>query len=168
MAMGKISTNFYNDSGIRFRDFDGPLKIEFNHEMDQQFRKLREIEDRLHTLETKARFRIELLEEDNSKAIFVFTFVTAVFLPLSFITSYLGMNTADIRDMSNSQATFWIMAVPVTIAVVSVAMFVAYKGDTVREYFSGHRHNFRLRGQRRKNISPKRDAGERLPQKLSV
>jgi Mg2+ and Co2+ transporter CorA len=61
---------------------------------------------RLATLEQKVRYRVKILEEDNSKAIFIFTVVAAIFLPLSFVSSYLGMNTIDIRDMNNSQSTF--------------------------------------------------------------
>jgi len=33
----------------------------------------------------------EINEEDHGKAIFVFTVVTVIFMPLSFVTSYLGM-----------------------------------------------------------------------------
>lgn len=34
----------------------------------------------------------EITEEDHGKAILVFTIVTVIFLPLSFVTSFLGMN----------------------------------------------------------------------------
>lgn len=47
----------------------------------------------------------EINEEDHGKAILVFTVVTIIFLPLSFVTSYLGMNTSDIRDMDNKQVS---------------------------------------------------------------
>ncbi|KAJ5925580.1 Mg2+ transporter protein CorA-like/Zinc transport protein ZntB [Penicillium verhagenii] len=44
------------------------------------------------------RSMIEVRKESNSKAITIFTIVTVVFLPLSFVTSYLGMNSVDIRN----------------------------------------------------------------------
>jgi Mg2+ and Co2+ transporter CorA len=98
---------------------------------------------RLAFLEQKVRYRVEVLEEDNSKAIFVFTVVAAIFLPLSFVTSYLGMNTIDIRGMNNSQSTFWAVALPVTFCVVTLAVLAAYKGDLVREWLFERRNLFR-------------------------
>ncbi|KAF5227783.1 hypothetical protein FAUST_11550, partial [Fusarium austroamericanum] len=74
---------------------------------------------------------IEINEEDHGKAIFAFTFVTVIFLPLSFITSYFGMNTADIRDTPAKQDLFWAIALPVTAAVVVVTVALAYWGETV-------------------------------------
>jgi hypothetical protein len=97
---------------------------------------------RLATLEQKVRYRVEILEEDNSKAIFIFTVIAAIFLPLSFVTSYLGMNTFDIRNMNNSQSTFWAVAVPVTIGVVALTVLAAYKGDLAREWLYKRRNLF--------------------------
>ncbi|RLM01564.1 hypothetical protein CFD26_108727 [Aspergillus turcosus] len=104
---------------------------------------LKALQQRLRDLEDKARYRIEVLEEDNSKAIFVFTFVTAVFLPMSFVTSYLGMNTNDIRNMSNSQSTFWAVALPVTAVVVGLAVLAAYKGDSILEWLFDSRQRLK-------------------------
>lgn len=42
-------------------------------------------------LGNKTKQSLEINEEDHGKAIMVFTVVTVVFLPLSFVTSYLGM-----------------------------------------------------------------------------
>ncbi|KAF5543496.1 mg2+ transporter [Fusarium phyllophilum] len=42
---------------------------------------------------------IEVLDEGHGKAIRVFTFVTLFFLPLSFVTSFFGMNTIDVREL---------------------------------------------------------------------
>lgn len=70
--------------------------------------------------------------EDHGKAILVFTIVTVVFLPLSFITSFFGMNFSDIRDMESTQSLFWIVAASVTVGVVGLASCLAfYGGDMV-------------------------------------
>lgn len=103
-------------------------------QLDSDRKDLALLLDRLVTLEQKIRYRLEVLEEDNSKAIFVFTVVAAVFLPLSFVTSYLGMNTTDIRNTNSSQSTFWAVAIPVTVIVIALAILAAYKGDRVREW----------------------------------
>ncbi|KAJ2988060.1 hypothetical protein NUW58_g4175 [Xylaria curta] len=48
-----------------------------------------------------------VVADTMNKAILLFTGITVVFLPLSFVTSYLGMNLADIRDTTIDQAWFW-------------------------------------------------------------
>lgn len=77
---------------------------------------------------------LEINEEDHGKAILVFTVVTIIFLPLSFVTSYLGMNTSDIRDMDNKQTLFWEIAIPLTAVTMGSILFIAYNGDELREH----------------------------------
>ena len=45
---------------------------------------------------------IRVRNEDNSKAIYIFTTVTVLFLPLSAVSSIFGMNTKDMRKMGSS------------------------------------------------------------------
>ncbi|CAI6340864.1 unnamed protein product [Periconia digitata] len=97
--------------------------------------------DRCGPLSDSTKQSAEINEEDHGKAIFVFTVVTAIFLPLSFITSYLGMNTSDIRDMENSQALFWQIAAPLTVAVMGSVLFIAYNGDEIRDNISSTYRN---------------------------
>jgi Mg2+ and Co2+ transporter CorA len=76
------------------------------HQLNELEQDLGELNKHLTTLEQKVLHRIEVLAEDNGKLILVFTLLTAIFLPLFFVTSYFGMNTADIRDMTKSQSMF--------------------------------------------------------------
>ncbi|OAG03264.1 uncharacterized protein CC84DRAFT_1261852 [Paraphaeosphaeria sporulosa] len=76
----------------------------------------------------------EINEEDHGKAILVFTVVTVIFLPLSFVTSYLGMNTSDIRDMDNKQSLFWEIALPLTVGIMAIMLAIAYNGDEIRDF----------------------------------
>jgi hypothetical protein len=78
----------------------------------------------------------EINEEDHGKAILIFTVVTIIFLPLSFVTSFLGMNTVDIRDMDSTQALFWQIAIPLTAVVLGTITFIAYNGDELRDHLS--------------------------------
>lgn len=82
---------------------------------------------------------VEILDDDHGKAILVFTVVTLVFLPLSFVTSYLGMNTVDIRNQNATQGWFWEIAIPLTAAVIALALLVGYKFETMREWLGRHR-----------------------------
>jgi len=76
---------------------------------------------------------IEIEQDDQGKAILVFTIVTVTFLPLSFVTSFLGMNTQDVRNQTNSQWIFWATALPLTLVVVLVSMYIGYRSDDLRD-----------------------------------
>ncbi|XHG04030.1 hypothetical protein AWENTII_007312 [Aspergillus wentii] len=90
-----------------------------------------ELISRVERLEKQTVQRVDIIEEDHGKAILIFTIISTIFLPLSFVTSYLGMNTSDIRDMEPSQALFWEVATPFTVVVVSVVLVVAYNANSI-------------------------------------
>ena len=62
------------------------------------------------------------------------------FLPLNFVTSCLGMNTYDMNNMSNKQSLFWAIFVPLTCAVMTVILSIAYNGDQLRWLISNGSH----------------------------
>ncbi|KAK5987540.1 hypothetical protein PT974_11672 [Cladobotryum mycophilum] len=108
---------------------------------DVQLRQLevrrREVENmntRSRILKEQVKQTIEILEEDHGKAIRVFTIVTLFFLPLSFVSSFLGMNTIDMRSTHYNQQLFWMTAIPVTVAVLALAFIYGYKGDDIRDW----------------------------------
>ncbi|KAK4234084.1 hypothetical protein C8A03DRAFT_38158 [Achaetomium macrosporum] len=61
-------------------------------------------------------------KDRQERAIYAFTIVTVIFLPLSAVASVFGMNTADIRDMDLGQWAYWATAMPVTIVVVPLGL----------------------------------------------
>jgi CorA-like Mg2+ transporter protein len=81
----------------------------------------------------RAKSLVEIEQHDHRKAILVFTTVTIIFPPLSFVTSFLGMNTQDIRSQKNSQWIFWGTALPLTWVVVLVSMYIGYRIDDFRD-----------------------------------
>ncbi|KAF4443063.1 Mg2+ transporter -like Zinc transport [Fusarium acutatum] len=86
------------------------------------------LQDATERLESQAALFIKVKAEDQSVAIYVFTLVTVVFLPLSFATSYMGMNTSDIRDMEQGQWVFWVVGGALTVAVLVGVWAVPYRG----------------------------------------
>ncbi|KAF2706021.1 hypothetical protein K504DRAFT_460110 [Pleomassaria siparia CBS 279.74] len=96
----------------------------------------RELIRRCGPLSDSTKQSAEINEEDHGKAIFVFTVVTVIFMPLSFVTSYLGMNTSDIRNMDNTQSLFWIVALPLTVFTMGSILYLAYMGDDLRDTYS--------------------------------
>ena len=75
---------------------------------------------------------INIKTEGQNVAIFVFTTVTVIFLPLSFVTSYLGMNTKDIRDLNQSQWLFWAIGGPLTVAILLFLWLIVEWGQRWR------------------------------------
>jgi hypothetical protein len=88
---------------------------------------------RLANINTYVVQMLEIQQESNGNALIVFTLVTIIFLPLSWATSYLGMNTSDIRNMESAQWIFWTIAVPVTSFVIGLSLLVVLKGEAIRE-----------------------------------
>ncbi|KAF2492973.1 hypothetical protein BU16DRAFT_95299 [Lophium mytilinum] len=94
-----------------------------------------DLDSRLEDVSKHVSRMLEIQQENNGNAIIVFTIVTIIFLPLSWATSYLGMNTSDIRGLAQGQWLFWLIAVPVTTVVIGLAGLVVLKGETIREFF---------------------------------
>ncbi|RYN19210.1 hypothetical protein AA0116_g2953 [Alternaria tenuissima] len=90
---------------------------------------LEALKKRTQYLREQLKQSVEILEEDHGKAILMFTIITTIFLPLSFVTSLFGMNTSDIRNIDRTQAFFWVIAIPFTAVIVLVAILLAYRGD---------------------------------------
>lgn len=120
----------------RLREFR--VEVQFgNDQLHHRIERRREIDNlatRLWILKDQVKQTIEIMEEDHGKAIRVFTVVTLFFLPLSFVSSFLGMNTTDVRNSEWNQAIFWITAVPITVGVLSLAFIYGYKGEEVRDW----------------------------------
>ncbi|KAF2744715.1 hypothetical protein M011DRAFT_164948 [Sporormia fimetaria CBS 119925] len=87
--------------------------------------------------------------EDHGKAILVFTIVTIVFLPLSFVSSFFGMNFSDIRDMAATQEQFWKVAVGLTCGTVGAALLFAFYGRAVVDGVVEWREGIKRRGWRK-------------------
>ena len=96
---------------------------------------LEDLRDNTNALITRTIQLVNIRLEDNGKAILVFTVVTIVFLPLNFIASFFGMNVSDIRNLDQTQALFWIVAVCVTIGVAALSTFVAFQGGRIMDNF---------------------------------
>ncbi|KAB5551293.1 hypothetical protein GE09DRAFT_168424 [Coniochaeta sp. 2T2.1] len=62
-------------------------------------------------------------KDRQEQAIYAFTIVTVIFLPLSAVAGIFGMNTADVRDMNFDQWLYWVIAVPVTISVILIGLW---------------------------------------------
>ncbi|KAL8690707.1 MAG: hypothetical protein Q9218_003905 [Villophora microphyllina] len=83
--------------------------------------------DVIFQLKTIEQNELALLAESNNRAILAFTIVTIIFLPLSFFTSYFGMNLKGIVDTDRSERYFWAVCGTTTVCVVSATIIFGFK-----------------------------------------
>ena len=70
---------------------------------------------------------LAIVSDSQNKAILVFTGVTIVFLPLSFFTSYFGMNLHGIVDSNLNEKWFWRVCGTVALIIVLVVSLGAFR-----------------------------------------
>ncbi|UKZ54094.1 hypothetical protein TrVGV298_007900 [Trichoderma virens] len=113
---------------------ESAYKDNHTQQLDIRTQEIQNMKTRSRFLKEQVKQTIEIMEEDHGKAIRVFTIVTLFFLPLSFVSSFMGMNTADVRNMNHKQGLFWATGIPVTIFVLTMACIYGYKGDEIRDW----------------------------------
>ncbi|KAM0722629.1 hypothetical protein Q7P37_002070 [Cladosporium fusiforme] len=111
---------------------DPTAKLKDN--LQRELADLQDLRDNANTLVSRTIQLVNIRLEDHGKAILVFTVVTIIFLPLNFVTSFFGMNTSDIRDMTATQSLFWLVAICVTVGVLGVSIFLAFQGGNILEH----------------------------------
>jgi Mg2+ and Co2+ transporter CorA len=102
--------------------------------LEREYADLVDLRDNSNTLINRTIQLVNIRLEDHGKAILVFTIVTIIFLPLSFISSFFGMNFSDIRDMERTQRLFWLVAGCLTVATVGFSLFLAFYGGSIMEW----------------------------------
>ena len=116
----------------------------------EQLRYCEKLRNRAKVLAVQNVQLVETLAEDNSRAIFVFTFITVLFLPLSFVAGFFGMNLAGISDTKSEVSHFWYIAVPLTVGILILCAVDVAWGESIwfatadiprqsRDFFFGQR-----------------------------
>ena len=113
------------------------LRFEYEcKDIDQIVQIIREQQQSCAELADRAKFLaiqnvelVETLQDDNSKAIFIFTMVTVLFLPLSFVAGFFGMNVAGITNTTSTVSHFWEIALPLTFGLIILCGVVGVKGE---------------------------------------
>jgi Mg2+ and Co2+ transporter CorA len=66
----------------------------------------------------------------QSRSVMIFTALTIIFLPLSFFTSYFGMNLTDLAKANYDSKFFWSVSGPISGAII-IAVFAIAKISSV-------------------------------------
>jgi hypothetical protein len=105
--------------------------------VDQRDFDLRRHTDYADDLERAVVYGLDWTKDRQENAIYAFTIVTVVFLPLSAISSIFGMNTSDIRDMEFGQWLYWAVAIPVTLVIIVIGLWWMGELGNVLKWLSG-------------------------------
>ena len=74
-----------------------------------------------------------IVADSQNKAVLLFTGVTIVFLPLSFFTSYFGMNLRGVADTDKDENYFWAVCGSIAFVIVLVLVGYAFRRDVSRK-----------------------------------
>ena len=74
---------------------------------------------------------VETFQDDISKAVFVFTTITILFLPMSFVAGFFGMNVIGISNDTTTLRHFWTVSLSLTFGIVIPCTVIALKGEEV-------------------------------------
>ncbi|KAL9037012.1 MAG: hypothetical protein Q9214_005882 [Letrouitia sp. 1 TL-2023] len=102
--------------------------IRYSNQMMQ--RNLDELSSSLNVLfqlRTIEQNELAILAESNNKAILVFTMVTIIFLPLSFFTSYFGMNLKGFASTTRTEGYFWSVGGTATVCIVVITIIFGFR-----------------------------------------
>lgn len=78
-------------------------------------------------LKTIEQNELALIADSNNQAILVFTVVTVIFLPLSFFTSYFGVNLKGVADTEKDERYFWKVCGSTTASIVLLTLLFGFK-----------------------------------------
>ncbi|KAL8839581.1 MAG: hypothetical protein Q9170_001685 [Blastenia crenularia] len=81
---------------------------------------------------------LAIVSDSQNKAILIFTGVTIVFLPLSFFTSYYGMNLSTIVNTERTEGYFWKLCGSIALFIVVVVSLGAFRHQ-LRNTWHGRR-----------------------------
>ena len=81
---------------------------------------------------------LAIVSDSQNKAILIFTGVTIVFLPLSFFTSYYGMNLSSITGTERTEAYFWKLCGSIAFFIVLFVSLGAFR-HRLKHIWRAHR-----------------------------
>lgn len=120
--------------------------------VDQKLRDAREMLDWVSHLQASNLQKIDTNKDRQEAAIYAFTIVTIVFLPLSTVAGIMGMNTFDIRDMEFGQWVFWATALPLMVLVITLCL--VWAGE-LGNFWEGFRDLWKRRDKAKKRKAAK-------------
>lgn len=106
------------------------------------------VRSQLFQLRSIEQNELAIIADTQHKAIFVFTAVTIIFLPLSFFTSYFGMNLQGVVNTDKTESYFWKVGGSVSFCLVLTTCFWAFRYRIQHEKWASRFFDSDLKGNR--------------------
>ncbi|GKT48103.1 uncharacterized protein ColSpa_08284 [Colletotrichum spaethianum] len=116
-------SDFYKLPSTDAAGFRDLLAAECTQLLERRNRDFQEYGEQADVLEQTNLNNAAVTKDRQEQAIYAFTIVTIIFLPLSAVSSIFGMNSSDIRDMEDGQWLYWATAIPVTILTIVLGLW---------------------------------------------
>ncbi|TDZ13014.1 hypothetical protein C8035_v000464 [Colletotrichum spinosum] len=116
-------SDFYKLPSTDAAGFRDLLAAECAQLLERRARDFDEYAEQADVLEQTNLNNAAVTKDRQEQAIYAFTIVTIVFLPLSAVSSIFGMNTSDVRDMAAGQWLYWATAIPVTVLTIVIGLW---------------------------------------------
>ncbi|KAJ8129697.1 hypothetical protein O1611_g3932 [Lasiodiplodia mahajangana] len=112
--------------------FEAELIQQEDHRLEKEIGQIDQLLENCDRISGQVQSLTEAMKDDQGRAIFIFTTVTVIFLPLGFVASYISMSgdTTGL-DWDGRQKLFWETAGPLTIVVLILCLVVARIEDVV-------------------------------------
>lgn len=91
-----------------------------------------EIRNRVRILSVQNVQLVETQLDDNNRAVLIFTIVTVVFVPMTFVCGFFGMDFTDFPSQRRTVMHFWDIAAPLTAGIAVPCILVAFWGPLKR------------------------------------
>ncbi|KAI3317618.1 hypothetical protein HD806DRAFT_514603 [Xylariaceae sp. AK1471] len=115
---GSPPDNAEGETALDRASFAEHMMEDFSTQCKRLNADLRESLHSLFQLRSIEQNELAIIADNKNKAIFVFTGVTIIFLPLSFFTSYFGMNLKGITGTDKTESCFWEVCGPISFVII--------------------------------------------------
>ena len=124
-------STFQNPTIARTLKFDDEKKAieRILIKISQQKQRCPELKQRAKALAIQNVQLIETQQDANGRAILIFTLITVLFVPLSFVAGFFGMNVAGINPTTSTTTHFWAVALPLTGGIIALSIFILFVGE---------------------------------------
>jgi hypothetical protein len=110
----------------RFEYENGGIDL-ISKEIDEQIKDCLELQEHVKRLADQNLQLVEGGQDDINKKLMLFTIITIIFLPPSFVAGFFGMNLQGINGTQYTTKHFWVISLPLTAGLLVISLWILFK-----------------------------------------